>query len=185
MTQKERADVYTIPPNFAKEGTILSGRVEARNAIEAAVLVLLLFQILMQMDLGVRGRIYVGIIVILPVAIFSVIGVQGESLTSFLIQFFRYLTHRRMLTVPNGQYRLKRSRRIKKRQKKQCRRDRKKEKKRGGGKHRKRSKGTEAKTQRSEARREAGTENVQKEAQGRTDTLQPAHQGSRRKTQRR
>lgn len=28
MSGKEHTDIYTIPPNFAKEGTILSGRVE-------------------------------------------------------------------------------------------------------------------------------------------------------------
>ena len=51
MSQRERVDVYTIPPNFAKEGTIFSGRVEARNAVEAAILVFLLFQVLLSLDI--------------------------------------------------------------------------------------------------------------------------------------
>lgn len=172
MSQKERVDVYTIPPNFAKEGTILSGRVEARNAVEAAALVLFLLQVLMMLDLGVKGKIYVGIIVILPVAIFSVIGVQGESLTSFIFQFFRFLVRRRVLTVPNGQYRLKRNRRIRKQKKKQYRRQ-KKEEQRGGGKNRKRrGKGTETEAQRSKARRKARAEKFEKTAQGRAETVQ-------------
>ena len=54
MAQKEHVDVYTIPPNFAKEGTILSGRLEARNAVEAAVLALLLLQILMAVDISAK-----------------------------------------------------------------------------------------------------------------------------------
>lgn len=29
MMQRERSDVYIIPPNFAKEGTLFSGRIEA------------------------------------------------------------------------------------------------------------------------------------------------------------
>lgn len=172
MSQKERVDVYTIPPNFAKEGTILSGRVEARNAVEAAALVLFLLQVLMMLDLGVKGKIYVGIIVILPVAIFSVIGVQGESLTSFIFQFFRFLARRRVLTVPNGQYRLKRNRRIRKQKKKQYRRQ-KKEEQRGGGKNRKRrGKGTETEAQRSKDRRKARAEKFEKTAQGRAETVQ-------------
>ena len=77
MAQKEHVDVYTIPPNFAKEGTILSGRLEARNAVEAAVLALLLLQILMAVDISAKGKIYAGIIVILPVTILAVVGVQG------------------------------------------------------------------------------------------------------------
>ena len=27
MMQRERSDVYIIPPNFAKEGTLFSGRI--------------------------------------------------------------------------------------------------------------------------------------------------------------
>ena len=33
MMQRERSDVYIIPPNFAKEGTLFSGRIEGRNAL--------------------------------------------------------------------------------------------------------------------------------------------------------
>ncbi len=175
MSQKERTDVYTIPPNFAKEGTILSGRVEARNAVEAAVLVLFLFRILMIVDLGVKGKIYAGIIVILPVAIFAVIGVQGESLTSFLFQFFCFLTRRRVITVPDGQYRLKRSRRLQKQQKKQYRREKRKEKRKGGGKDRRqRGEGAETKAQRRKARRKAGTKKCEKAAEGGEKTVHRA-----------
>ena len=46
MMQRERSDVYIIPPNFAKEGTLFSGRIEGRNAFEAAVLFIVLFRIL-------------------------------------------------------------------------------------------------------------------------------------------
>lgn len=42
MMQRERSDVYIIPPNFAKEGTLFSGRIEGRNAFEAAVLFIVL-----------------------------------------------------------------------------------------------------------------------------------------------
>ena len=44
MMQRERSDVYIIPPNFAKEGTLFSGRIEGRNAFEAAVLFIVLFR---------------------------------------------------------------------------------------------------------------------------------------------
>ena len=36
---KERIDLYFIPPNFAEEGTVLSGRLRTRNAVETAILV--------------------------------------------------------------------------------------------------------------------------------------------------
>jgi len=74
-----KVDVYTIPPNFAEEGTILSGRVKTRNAAEAAILVFLLFQGLLALPTGARAKIYIGVIVLLPSAIFALLGVQGED----------------------------------------------------------------------------------------------------------
>lgn len=108
MMQRERSDVYIIPPNFAKEGTLFSGRIEGRNAFEAAVLFIILFRILLFLDVSIKIRIYIGIIVILPLTILAVVGVNGESLLSFIIQFIRFVTRRRVVTVPDGQYRLKR-----------------------------------------------------------------------------
>lgn len=131
-------DVYTIPPNFAQEGTIFSGRVRFRNAFEAGFLGLFLLRVLLSMEWGIRGKIYVGVIVILPVVIFAVLGVQGESLTSFLFQFIKYLCRRRVLTAPDGKYRLKRNRRLAKQKIKSQR-------EKGGGDNRKRSKGTQGK----------------------------------------
>ncbi len=96
-----------------------------------------LLQILLSMDFGVRVKIYVGVAVLIPALIFAVLGVQGESLTSFLFQFVRYLNRRRVLTVPDGKYRLKRNRRLAKLKKKSRRG-------KGGGNHRKRGKGTKA-----------------------------------------
>lgn len=90
MMQRERSDVYIIPPNFAKEGTLFSGRIEGRNAFEAAVLFIVLFRILFFIDVSIKLRIYIGIIVILPLTILAVVGVNGESLLSFIIQFIRF-----------------------------------------------------------------------------------------------
>lgn len=56
MMQRERSDVYIIPPNFAKEGTLFSGRIEGRNAFEAAVLFIVLFRILFFIDVSIKIR---------------------------------------------------------------------------------------------------------------------------------
>ena len=158
MMQRERSDVYIIPPNFAKEGTLFSGRIEGRNAFEAAVLFIVLFRILFFIDVSIKLRIYIGIIVILPLTILAVVGVNGESLLSFIIQFIRFVTRRRVVTVPDGQYRLKRNRRIRRQQKKQQKQERKKKRQQEGGvKDRKRSRRIEAKAERSSACRETRT----------------------------
>ena len=91
MAQKEHVDVYTIPPNFAKEGTILSGRLEARNAVEAAVLALLLLQILMAVDISAKGKIYAGIIVILPLRSWRWSACRGKALHPLFFSVFPML----------------------------------------------------------------------------------------------
>ena len=176
MMQRERSDVYIIPPNFAKEGTLFSGRIEGRNAFEAAVLFIVLFRILFFIDVSIKLRIYIGIIVILPLTILAVVGVNGESLLSFIIQFIRFVTRRRVVTVPDGQYRLKRNRRIRRQQKKQQKQERKKKKRQqeGGVKDRKRSRRIEAKAERSSACRETRTAGAEATAERRQGEVQEA-----------
>lgn len=159
MAQKEKCDIYIIPPNFAQEGTIFSGRVKTRNAAEAAVLVFFLLQILLSLDISVRGKIYMGVIVLIPAAIFGVLGVQGESLTSFAAQFFRYLWNKRIVTVPDGRYRLKRNRRLKKQEQKQ--------RKKGGRGYGKRGQRTETAVERSEANGKTDRERDEAAGKGR------------------
>mgnify|MGYP000559222419 CR=1 FL=1 len=106
MTQNDHSDVYIIPPNFVRDGTLFSGRAEARNVVEAAFLALIGIRFLVifkswnkREDLC-RNH---------PDSATCDIGgdrCSGRSLSSFLIQLFSYLVKRRVLTEPSGQYRL-------------------------------------------------------------------------------
>lgn len=111
MDQEERIDIYTIPPNFAEEGTMLSGRIKTRNAVETAILLAVLLPILYSLQVPVKAKLYIGMIVLVPLTIFAVIGVQGESLAAFVGSFLRFLRRRRVLTVPDERYRLEQNRR--------------------------------------------------------------------------
>ena len=71
-----------------KRGNLFSGRIEGRNAFEAAVLFIVLFRILFFIDVSIKLRIYIGIIVILPLTILAVVGVNGE--VCFLSLFSLY-----------------------------------------------------------------------------------------------
>ena len=50
MEQEDRIDIYTIPPNFAEEGTLLSGRIKTRNAVETGVILLILVPVLLSLN---------------------------------------------------------------------------------------------------------------------------------------
>lgn len=134
MSEREKVDTYTIPPNFAESGKWFSGRVSAGNVVEAAVMSLILLKILLQVPVDGRTKIYLGIIFILPVVIFAVTGVQGERLTAYLFHILCFLKNRRVLTTPSGRYQLERKRRIERREHKR--------RKKGGDNHQSGNKGT-------------------------------------------
>ena len=54
MTQNDHSDVYIIPPNFVRDGTLFSGRAEARNVVEAAFLALVGIRFLVFLNLGLK-----------------------------------------------------------------------------------------------------------------------------------
>ena len=106
MDQDDRIEIYTIPPNFAEEGTLFSGRIKTRNAVETAILLSVLLPILLSLELSVKAKMYLGMIVLVPMVILAVLGVQGESLFAFVASFFRFLGRRRVLLPPDERYRL-------------------------------------------------------------------------------
>ena len=89
-------DIYRIPHNFAEEGTVFNGKIRLRNALEAAFLGGILLLPLLHISLGIKAKIYIAIIVVLPVLILAVIGVMGESLFSFIFSFFLFMKNRRV-----------------------------------------------------------------------------------------
>ena len=110
MNENNRIDIYTIPPNFAEEGTILSGRVKTRNAFETALILAGLVPLIMSLSVTGKTKLYIGMIVLVPVIILAILGVQGESLFAFIASFFKFLKRRRSLSVPDERYRLEQSR---------------------------------------------------------------------------
>ena len=117
MEQEDRIDIYTIPPNFAEEGRLLSGRIKTRNAVETGVILLVLVPVLLSLNTTARVKMYLGMIVLVPMVILSVIGVQGESLFAFIASFFQYVRRRRCLGRPDERYRMEQNRRKKREQK--------------------------------------------------------------------
>ena len=137
MNQEERIDIYTIPPNFAEEGTMFSGRIKTRNAVETAVLLLVLVPVIIMLDTTLKNKLYIGMIAVVPVVILAVMGVQGESLFAFIASFFRFIKRRRCMSIPDERYRLEQNRR----KEKAARKDQASQKKEATNKIRKKRKG--------------------------------------------
>ena len=93
----EENDIYIIPPNFIDTGTVFGGTIKLRNAAEALVLSLLIGFPVFHIPATLTTRIIVACLTVLPAALFAVIGINGESLSSFAINFFVYLKNRRIV----------------------------------------------------------------------------------------
>lgn len=96
-SNQEERDTYVIPPNFIESGTIFGGMLKLRNAIEAGALALLAGIPVFGLGFPLTTRIIILCLTALPLALLALIGISGESLTSFAFIFLKYLKNRRLV----------------------------------------------------------------------------------------
>lgn len=91
--------MFYIPNNFDDSGKIFNGMVETRKFVETSILSAILGKFLWTAlsSFPVGKRIIITMIVLSPVAIFGLIGINGDSLTQFLKAFFMYFKNRKKL----------------------------------------------------------------------------------------
>ena len=89
-----------IPPNFISEGSLFGGMLKLRNAIEAVVFSLgIAVPVLKIAAFSFTTKIIILCLTALPIGIFALIGVGGESLTAFLMNFFHFLRAKRIVSA--------------------------------------------------------------------------------------
>lgn len=96
-TGQEENDIYIIPPNFIDTGTIFGGTIKLRNAVEALILALLIGVPVFHLPVTLTTKIIIACLTVLPAGLFAIIGIGGESLSSFVFNFFVYLKNRRIV----------------------------------------------------------------------------------------
>lgn len=90
-------DSYIIPPNFMESGTLMGGLLKVRNALEAGAIALLIGFPVFHLPIGLTTKIIICCLTVLPLSLLALIGVAGESLSAFILNFFRFLRCRRVL----------------------------------------------------------------------------------------
>ena len=124
MNNQNDHDTYIIPPNFVDTGTFFGGMFRARNVIEAGILAAVTgLPVFLLLPFGLTARIIVLCLTTLPLVLFALIGISGESLSSFLVIFLKYLKNRRivgggenqeaMRAAPNAEKRKKETKKAK------------------------------------------------------------------------
>ncbi len=97
MEERENT-TYTVPANYTDSGRWLGGLVSARNAVEAIVIAVLMGYIEVALiPMTETVRIIVMIVTIVPLALLALIGIDGDSLTQYLLRMVKYLFRRRKI----------------------------------------------------------------------------------------
>lgn len=105
MNTQNDHDAYIIPPNFVETGTFFGGMFKARNVIEAGILSFAIgLPVFLFLPFSLTARIIALCLTALPLGMLALIGISGESLSSFLLIFFKYLRNRRVISGDTIQY---------------------------------------------------------------------------------
>lgn len=98
MEEKEFSNVYSIPANYTDSGKLFGGMIDTRNAVETVILVALVgYPELFLIPMSGMIRIVVMTVTLLPLAVVSVMGVDGGSLLQYLGYIICFWMRRRKL----------------------------------------------------------------------------------------
>ena len=91
MEERDNENIYNIPANYTDSGKILGGLVSWRNAIETIILELKLI------PMPDMVKVVVMTVTLVPLAIFSAMGIDGDSLCQYLGRILKHLIRRKQL----------------------------------------------------------------------------------------
>lgn len=98
LDEKEYDNIYAIPANYTDSGKILGGMLEPRNAVETVILLVILgYPELMWLPVSGTIRIVVMTVTLLPMAVLSMMGIDGDSLFQYFGHMIRFFKKRRKL----------------------------------------------------------------------------------------
>ena len=95
--QTEERDVYRIPENFVDTGTVMGGMFKLRNVIEAGAIAAVFILPLFKINISLTAKIIIACLTALPLGLLALIGVNGESLSAFILGFFKFLQNKRVI----------------------------------------------------------------------------------------
>ena len=90
---------YVIPANYTDSGRLFGGMVEPRNAVEALILAVIVgYPELALIPMSGNVRVVVMTVTLIPLAVVSLMGINGDSLFQYIGHVIRYWRNRRQLT---------------------------------------------------------------------------------------
>lgn len=94
----ENQTIYIIPYNYEDTGGVFGGLFKFRNVLEAIIIGLLLFKGggMAFAFLGITLKIIMFMVIIIPIVLIALIGIQGESLTEYIQSVYNFRKRRRV-----------------------------------------------------------------------------------------
>ena len=90
-------EVYHIPTNFTDAGRVM-GIFELRNLVEAVILTVpVLYLCIASLPLDLSTKIMVTLVVVVPIGGFGLIGINDDSLTRWVKDWWRWRKKRRII----------------------------------------------------------------------------------------
>ncbi len=105
MDEREYENIYAIPANYTDSGKLLGGMLEPRNAVETLILLAALgYPELFLIPMSGTLRAVVMTVTLLPLAVLSVMGIDGDSLFQYAGHMARFFINRRKLHFRRAGY---------------------------------------------------------------------------------
>lgn len=103
---REFSNIYTIPPNYTDSGKLMGGMLETRNTVEAGILLVLVgYPEVMWLPVELTTKIVVMTVTLIPLGVFALMGIGGDSLLQYVTHMIRFWRRRRKLHFKRIGYR--------------------------------------------------------------------------------
>lgn len=97
--QEENPEVYYYPDNYTNSGRIFNGMIEVRNLVEAVAIAVIMgfFEWVFLLGSSTTKMVAVMVISIGPFFLIALVGINGDSLSQFILALTNFLKNKRKL----------------------------------------------------------------------------------------
>ncbi len=97
-------NVFAIPANYTDSGKLLGGMIAPRNAIETIALLLAFGYLEFLIPMPGLAKVIMMVVTLIPLAMISAMGIDGDSLCQYLGHIAKHLLNRRKLHFRRPDY---------------------------------------------------------------------------------
>ena len=101
----DEKQTYAIPANYTDSGKLFGGMLAPRNAIETLILLVVFGYIeLFLIPMPTTAKVIVAVITLIPLAMISLMGIDGDSLFQYFGHIFKHISKKRKLHFRRPDY---------------------------------------------------------------------------------